>query len=314
MPLYDIGPVGFHQAQGVAALTYTPQYDRAAVVNRLLIDKASASDTWIVNVAGREVARFDIEALGNQQVLANAYSGYPKNNDLFAAFDLIMNEALIYPVPMGTAYAVTNVNGSTANITIIYQEVAAAEINTGMMNHPAGSRFVLPLYFYKAAAITTLGENNLDTQVGPLWFPNLAVPGALPPNWRFTVRGIFLEGGGRNTYSGAADHRSNTTYLAVFKNGMRLFTRDTAGGIPLVGQAAAAGSANTAIGTDLTPYPPFQEFDMNDWSYFTPPLQFQGGAEYQFALNIAGDVTGGADYSQIRQVFIVDVRAAGGFS
>ena len=313
MPLFDIGPVGFHQAQGVANLSFIPQYDRAAIVTRLLIDKVSAADTWIITCAGRELARLDIESTGNQQVLANAYSAYPKNNDIFAFWDTIGTSPLIYPVPQGTTFAITNVGGATANIEIIYQEVAPSEVTSGMMNHPNGRTFVLPLYLYRNANVTTAGESNLDSQIGPNWFPNLAVANMLPPTWSVICRGIFLEGGGVNTFSGAANHQSNTTYLAAFKNGQRLFTRDTAAGIPLVGSASAAGSANVVIGTDTTPYPPFQEVNLYDWNYFSPPLQFGPGAEYQFALNIAGDVTGGAGYGTIRQMLLVEVHQQAGF-
>jgi hypothetical protein len=311
MPLNDIGPRGYHQQQAVATLAFTPQFDRAAIVRRLLIDKVSASDIWRVTIQGREVAAFDIETTGNQQPLSGPYSGYSKTNDLFDIYNFVYPDQLIYPVPLGQTFTVTSDGGATANITIIYTEVASGEITQGMMNHPQGRRFVTLLTGYRAAAVTVLGENTLDTQIGPRWFPNIFVDGMLPPNWQFKVLAMFLEGGGRNTYSGSADHLANTTYFGVRKNGQILYTRDSLGGIPLMGQAAAAGSANTVVGTDETPNPPIQESDVFDWSNQDMPFVLGGGDGYLFRLNIAGDVTGGADFSKMRQVFLVDVTNPG---
>lgn len=193
MPYETIGPVGYHQAQGVATLAFTPQYDRAAIVNRILVDKVSAADVWIVATQGRELARLDIQALGNQQPLSGAYSAYPKNNDLFRLYNNTFSDNLIYPVPLGQTITITSVGGATANIQYQFVECAPEEIMISMMNHPQGSRIVTPLVGYRNANVTAVGENPLDTQVGPSWFPNLFVDGILPPNWRFNVLGVFLE-------------------------------------------------------------------------------------------------------------------------
>lgn len=307
MPLNDIGPRGWHQGQAVATLAFTPQYDRAAIVRRILIDKVSAGDVWVVNVQGQELARFDIQIVGNQQPLAGPYSVYPKTNDLFEVFQTEFGEPLIYPVPLGQTMTVSSVGGATGNVQISYVEVNPSEISPGLMNHPQGSRIVTVLTGYRAAPITALGENTLDTQIGPNFFPNLFVDGLLPPNWRIKVLGMFLEGAGVNTFSGAANHASVTNYFAMFRNGQRMFTRDALGGIPLVGQASAAGSANAVIGTDETPLPPFQEADDFDWRAFEQPIMFGGGDTYQMRLSVAGDVTGGANYAAVRQLLLVDV-------
>lgn len=308
MPLRDIGTRGYHYGVGVATLTLTPQSDRAAVIRRILIDKPSAGDIWRPVVAGRELPGFDIQTFGNQQPLAGPYSGYPKNNDLFDIYENTYNEPLIYPVPMGESFVISSDGGATANITIEYEEVAPAELSPGMMNHPNGNRFVGLLVGYRGATAAAVGEVAFDSQVGPKWFPNLFVDNDIPTNWRMRVTKMFLEGGGRNTYSGTADHQSTSIYLAVIKNGQRLFTRDALGGIPLIGQASATGSANTVVGTDQTPMPPIQESDFFDFSSYIGPLDFGGGDSYQLRLGLTGDVTGGADYSHMRQAFLVDTR------
>lgn len=311
MPLNDIGPRGFHQASAVATLNFTPQFDRAAVIRRVLIDKVSAGDTWRVKVQGREVAAFDIQTVGNQQPLSGPYSGYPRTNDIFEIAEKYLGIPLIYPVPLGQTATIASDAGATANISIIFTEYAPNEITLGMLNHPQGNRMLVPIVFYKNANVTTAGENTFDTQIAPSWFPNISVDGQIPPNWVFRVLAMFLDGGGVNTFSGAANHQSNTTYMAVFRNGQRLYTRDLTGGIPIIGQASAAGSANTVIGLDEGPYPPLQEVETLDWSLLDVPLVFGQGDEYQLRLNIAGDVTGGAGYGTIRQMFLADVRNPG---
>lgn len=311
MPLDDIGPVGYHQGTAVATLSYSPLNDRSGFISRLLIDKVSAADTWVLTCGGRELSRFDIQTIGNQQLFSGPYSAYPKNNDLFRLWNSLNMERLMYPVPMGQTFTVASVGGATANISISFVEVRNEEITTGQMNHPRGTRMVTILAGYRAANVTAVGENTLDTQIGPTWFPNIFVDGIIPNGWRFRILGMFLEGGGRNTYSGSADHLSTTTYLAIYKNGQRMFTRDNAGGIPLIGQAAAAGSANTVVSTDETPFPPFQEAEIDDWALFREPFVLGEGDQYQFRLNVAGDVTGGATYAAMRQLFLCDVQSPG---
>lgn len=311
MPLNDIGAKGYHYSTGVATLAFTPQYDRAAVVSKILVDKPSAGDVWRLSTQGRELAAFDIQTFGNQQPLAGPYSGYPKNNDLFDLYNAVLGEPLIYPVPLGQTLTIASDGGATANVEIEYREMVPGELSPGMMNHPKGNRIVTPLVGYRAATTGAVGEVAFDTQVGPKWFPNLFVDGQLPPNWIVRVLCMFLEGGGRNTYSSSSDAQSNTIYLAVRKNGQIMYTRDATGGIPLVGQASATGSANTVVGTDQTPYPPFQESDAYDWSPVPPQLILGQGDEYQFRLALTGAATGGADYSHMRQLFLCDVRNPG---
>lgn len=311
MPLYDVGPRIFKSAGAASTLSLTPLTDRAAVVKRILVDKPSAGDTWIVSCAGKELARFDIQTTGNQQPLSGPYSGYPKTNDIFELYKYTYNEELVYPIPVGQTLTVSSLGGATANISMSYTEMTPAEVGRGMMNHPQGTRFVTLLTGYRNANVTVVGENTLDTQVGPTWFPNLFVDGNIPSGWDIKVLAMFLEGGGRNTYNGSADHQSNTTYFAVIKNGLRMYTRDALGGITLIGQASAAGSANTVVGNDESPMPPFQEADMYDFLALDMPLDLGGGDLYQFRLNVAGDVTGGAAYAAMRQLFLVDVRVSG---
>lgn len=311
--LYDIGAQGYHQAQAAATLTYTPLVGRAGIITDLVVDKVSAADTWVLTCAGRELARFDIETTGNQQVLAGAYSAYPKNNNLFSLLREKVGVTINYPVPEGQSITIASVGGATANIQFEFIECNPSDISVGMINHPNGSRFIVPLYLYRAAAVTVLGENALDTQIGPSWFPNMAVANNVPSGWNVNILAWFLEGGGRNSYSGTADHVGTTTYLKVEKNGQILFTRDALGGIPLVGQVAANGSANTVVSSDATPFPAFQETSLSDWEQMIPTLQFGAGNNYTFLLNIAGSATGGLDFSLMRQLLIVDVRTGGGF-
>lgn len=307
MPLDDIGNRGYLEATGVATLTLTPLPDRGNILTRLLIDKVNAGDVWRIKCAGKELAAFDIQTTGNQQPLANAFSAYPKNNDLFEVVPSLLGIPLIYPVPHGQTLTVSSDGAATADISMEFQEVAPGEISPAMMNHPAGNRIVAPVIGYVNANVTAAGEAKFDTEVSPSWFPSIFTDGSIPAGWIVRVLAAFLEGGGVNTFSGAANHASATTYLGVRRNGQIMYTRSNAGGIPLYGSASAAGSANVVVGTDQTPYPPFQEFNDRDYDGATLPLVLQAGNNHQFRLGVAGDVTGGASYGSIRQMFLCDV-------
>lgn len=312
MPLNEVGPVVYDESLAVASRALSPLPDRALIVRDILIDNVSASDTWIVNTSGKELARFDIRTTGNQQPLSSAFTNYPKSNDIFEVYNSTQQDNLIYPVPQGMTITVSSVGGATADITYSYQEVNNNEITPGMMNHPRGTRMVTPLVGFKSAAITVNGENVFDTQIGPNWFPNLFVDNSIPSNWVVRVLMMFLEGAGVNTFSGSANHKSTTKSLNVYRNGQQLFSRTDQGGIPLIGAASANGSANVVIGTELTPFPAFQQSDAFDWELLPLPLNFNEGTNYRFRLNVTGDVTGGADYSGARMMFLCDILTPGG--
>lgn len=307
MPRLDVGPRIYHQGTGVATLSYTPMSDRSAVIKRILIDKPSASDTWRLFVGPSERAAFDIRTTGNQQPLSGPTSAYPKNNDFFTVARQLTGMEVVFPVPNGLTATIKSDGGATANISLSMQEMYNEELNTSIPNHPLGSRLIIPLVIYRAATVTAVNETDFDTQIGPAWVPSIAVPSILPSSWRYRVLAYFLEGGGRNTFSGSADHLSVSQYFVVKKNGTRLYTRDVAGGIPIIGQAAAAGSANTVVGSDLTPKPAFQEANLFDTQAEDVPFVLGAGDNYEFMLDVSGDVTGGADYSLMRQMFICDI-------
>jgi hypothetical protein len=311
MPLKDIGSHAYHYAAAVNTLSLTPLNDRALVVTRIFVEEVSADDIWRVKTQGYEAGAFDIQTDGNQQPLAAPQTVFPSNNNIFNVYELITGEVLTYPVPLGQTLTIASDGGATADVFIEYVEVAPQELSPGMMNHPKGNRIVCPLVGYIAAALTAAGEAKFDTQVGPTWVPNIFVDGDLPTNWSIKIIAMFLAGGSVNTFSGAADHVSTTQYLAVTKNGQLMYTRDASGGIPLVGETAAAGSGNTVVDTDLTPYPAFQEVDMFNFEKLDEPLVLGGGDSYKFRLDVTGSFTGSPSYEMVRQMFLCDIRSPG---
>lgn len=306
--LTDIGPRAFHKATAVATLSFQPQLDRAAIIRKILLTGISASDTWVITIAGQEVGRFYEQTDGNQQLLGGTTAAYPKNQDIFDFLRVQYGVDLIYPVPLGMTFTIASVGGATANIALAYTEHAPAEIQAGLVNHPNGHHFIAPIYGSRAAAVGAAGEVTFDTQVGLSFMPNIFVDNNIPEGWQIDIMGLFLEAAGVNTYSGAADYQSVTDHLALSRNGQQLFTRDALDGIPLVGAAAAAGSANTVINAVLSMYPPFQLSNEYDWSYFDGPLTIKPGDLFKFRLGITGDVTGNADYSTAVMAVIADIK------
>lgn len=311
--LMQIGPRGYQKGIGVAVLNFTPLIDRAAYVRRVIIDNPSASDVWVLSVQGRELARFPINTTGNQQLLGGTAANYPKNSDLFAFFREAFDMDLVYPVPLGYTLNIASVGGATANIIVAFEERTAGDTPSSMVNHPEGTHFIFPLCFVPGAGYTgnLPGQYDFASQIAPSWIPAMFGQTELPAGYRVTVLASFLEGMGRNTFSGGADHRSATDHLGLYKNGQRMFTRGNLDGIPLIGPTSATGSANTATGAVTTPFPAFQLVEYINWQPFTPPLVINGGDQYRFVLGLAGDITGGADYSPAVQVLLVDLVLTG---
>lgn len=308
MPDMGAGPRIHKNGTAVATLSLTPQQPYSAVVHRVLIDKVSATDTWTFTAGGQELFTVRIDTAGHQQLLSAATGAFPSDNDLFAFCENVLEDLLAIVVVTGQTLTVASAGGATADISIVYEEFPQGAVNGVGVNSAGGNSYYAAVYGYIAGATTVVGENLLSGQYGLSFIPQFMKGGVFPQGWEVDIVGMFLEGAGVNTFSGAADHRSVTDHLAIVKNGQRLFTRDATGGIPLVGTAAAAGSANAVYGADYTPYPAFQDADPMNWKRLDPPLTLRPGDNVNFYLGTTGDQTGGADYSHALQVFLCKIR------
>lgn len=315
MQLFDVGPRAFHKAIGVATLALTPFVDRANIIRRVLIDAPSANDVWVVSCGGRELARFPIYTIGNQQMLGGSAASYPKAADLFQFIRLADMSDLIFPCPQGLTFSVASVGGATADITYEYTEHSPGDVGPSLVNHPLGSHFLLPVFLVPPNNVTHasgVNEDNFTTQIAASWIPNFFGQNDFPAGYVAQFLAFFFEGAGVNTFSGAANHTSTTDHVALIRNGLRMFTRDAADGIPLVGPAAAAGSANTIYGAVNTAYPAFQLVADEPWQLLQTPFRLNGGDQYQFLLGTSGDSTGGADYHLALQALLLDLVVSGG--
>lgn len=307
MTLQQIGPRGYVKGTTVATLSFTPLADRAAVVRRIVLTNISANDVWIVSVNGQEVGRFQENTLGNQQLLGGTTANYPKEKDIYAFLRAVYGTDLIYPIPQGATFTIASAGGATANISLTFTEHVPSEIQPGMVNHPNGNHKIAPLYAVPGNALAAAGESAFASQIGLSYLPNLFVDNNLPQGWLIRVLGLFLEAGGVNTFSGAANHQSVTDHVALIVNGQRMFTRVATDGIPNVGAASAAGSVNTVFGATLAPHPAFQTADEYDWITWDQPPIINPGDLYQWRFGVTGDLTGGADYSKMLAVAILDI-------
>lgn len=307
MQLLEYGPRLTHQGQAVATLTATPPQDRAWIITDLLVTNPSADDTWVLTVAGRELMRFRVLTVGNQHVLGKVGGYAPPTRSFFGYCRDVLGVDASIPVPQGAVATLASVGGATADVVYIVKEVQPTDTPQGMLNHPLGRHFVLPVFGYVAAAYTAAGAKGIDTSIRPAWVPDIwGVVTPAPVGFQTRVLALFLEGGGVNTFSGAANHQSATASLNGNRNGQTLFSRDGTG-LALLGTASAAGSANTVYQADANVFPPFDEQSMMSLSALDTPLPLNGGDNQSFAINVAGDVTGNADYSRFLQVAILDV-------
>lgn len=306
-----VGPLVTHKALATASYTFTPQEPYAAKVTRITMTGVSAADTWILSVNGKELARFYEQTLGDQQLLSATDANYPKTYNIFSYMDARLGIDFSYPVPQGASLTLTSVGGATADVLTEYCEYYAQELTTGMLNHPNGNHFIVPYFAYIAASKSAIGEYDFDTEVKPLWMPSVFIEGGLVAGWRMKILALFAQGVGVNTFSGSADHQSVTDHLYLIKSGQRMFTRDAADGLPIVGKASAAGSANTVYDSRLGALHAFQKDPPWDVDIFDPPLEYKTGDVYEWGLGVTGSLTGGADYSKAIVVAIMDVMQTG---
>lgn len=308
MPDMGAGSRLYQKSIGVDSATFSPLSDRAGVIRRILLDKVSVSDAWTISVNGQEVGTYIENTTGDNQLLSAPSGAFPKNNDLFAFCQNVLNDPLTYPVEQGQTLSISSAGGATADVLIGYEEFVPSAISSTLENASGSKRWYAPLYFSLAASVTTPGEKAIDTQGGLSFVPPVFLPGTFAQGWTVTIVALFLQGLGVNTFSGSADHLSATDHLALVKNGQRLFTRDALDGIPLVGSAAAGSSANTVYGADFTPFPAFQTADVGNWVPLDPPLVITQGSSLAWYLGILGDLTGGADYSGALHVALCHIR------
>lgn len=317
---YDVGPRVYLKGDAVATLSLSPLQNRALKVMRVWVTNPSANDTWTLLVGGRPVQLYVINTTGSQQLLGAITENVPKARNIFDWYKEQFGKEMFIPVPNGQTFTVASAGGATADVVFEYIETDIADMeNVNLTNHYLGNHFITPFYLSRAATMTAVGENDFDTCTRPNYMPGMLItpaatgmPAVMPLGWTYRILALMTEGGGVNTFSGSADHRSVTEYLYAIRDGTRLWTRTTAG-ISMHGKASAAASANAVFNELVGPYPPFQSIAERIEPDLPHAIQVNPGETWQAGLDVTGDVTGGADYSKFLQVLLVDVtyRAQG---
>jgi hypothetical protein len=339
--LLQIGPRGYQHAVAAASLSFTPYYDRAARVTSVKITKPSAQDQWVLTVSGKEITRFEVDTVGNQQLTGNptpnvAATGsktQPQNRDLFSWSEEAINEQICYPVPNGQPFSLASAAGATADILIEFEECTKDDIKVHEINHFQGSKFRLPVWGYLSTSIADNNEHLLDTQISPSWVPSIFNGVRIQAGYTVDIHALFIEGGGQNAFAAATDHLSTTDHIGWVVNGQQLFTRlpytvpalaatsgqgssgatqATRDGIPCVGEAAAAGSVNNVYGDNLYRFPAFQAFRHDAEPVIDPGIRLKQGATSSFSWALNGDPGAGASYAHNMVVALVDVTVEGG--
>ncbi len=309
----EIGPRVYQDALAAAVLNYTAPNDRGAFIRRIVVQNPSANDNWQVIVGGRELLRFRILTTGNQRLLFIPTAGATGTSQAYRPnfFDWCRNVLGLdpkIPVPLGMTLTVQSVGGATADIIVEGVEVDRGDADAIGINHYKGNVFVAPIYWNLAAgqAGNPIGNVQYDTQVSPPWIPALFNNANIPAGWLVELLALFDEGGGVNTFSGAANHQSTTVREQVFKNQTQLLTR-TSHGPTNQGSASAAGSANTVVGQRSAVFPPFEQSSDNPDSVLDIPLRIGAGESMQLLREYAGDGTGTASYANFLKVAIARI-------
>lgn len=304
--LFNVGAPIYQFAKAAATINVVPLADRAAVVKRIGITSPSAADTWTVTCAGRELMRMRVVGSGNQNVLRLDDQATNPHSDFFTFCRKYLGIDASIPIPQGQTLTIASVGGATANLMVEFDEHSPADISPSMLNHPDGKEFLLPLYTALAASVAAAGVINDDTQFGPAWLPNFLIGVAGNAAWSIKLLALFAEGMGVNTFSGAANHQSNTNTKRFTKTGVTLFSRTTTG-IPNVGAASAAGSANTVFGSVMSPFVPWERSIPHQDQILDDPITIQNGDLFQAQTEIVGDVTGGASYANALTLYVARI-------
>lgn len=297
MQLLTLGPRGYTVSLATASKTFSPLFDRAAHVTDVRITAPSANDQWTFNVGGKELFRASIYTTGFQNTFGNSISLGVDNRSWLPYISDFLGRKITIPVPQGQTLTVASVGGATANVAIEYEEVSPPDIQPSMPNHYQGNESYHPVMQFLSASETAAGTYPFDTQISSPWVPKMLTGVQIPVNWRIDLLGAFGQPVSINTFSGAANHVSNTVELQGKYNGQSLFTRDNTG-IPFVPNAAAAGSANNNTLPLTTRLNPFQLMPIGNNQGFDPPFSLNGGDNFELDIVLAGDFTGGAQYNQ----------------
>lgn len=300
------GPFLYQFVKAAATLSFSPISDRGALVRDISITSVSATDTWVVTSKGKEIMRFRIRSTGNQNVVRGDDQATMPHLKFFDYCRWILGLDPSIPVPLGQTLTIASVGGATANISVEFEEHDTSDLNPGLINHPDGREWLVPVYTWLAASVTAVGPTNDDTQVGPSWLPNFLIGTLLTSAWRVQLLGAFMEGAGVNTFSGAANHQSTTNTKRLTLNSRSLASRTTTG-IPNVGAASAAGSVNTVLGQVMADFQPFERSGPGYMSVFNAPIVLNNGDTFNVGEEFVGDFTGGADYSGASTVWIARV-------
>jgi hypothetical protein len=309
----DVGGQVYQFGIAAATQTFTPLFDRAALLTRLNITNPSAKDNWTLNIGGRDIAVFRISTVGNNQLLSVAPPGSAPGLDYFEYCRNFLKQQATFPVPLGLSAKVSSVGGATADIDMELLEVDPSDANVMAINHFQGKHFLIPVTWYLNASQSSaaLGVVTVDTQVAPSWFPALFAGAQVPAGWQITILALFVEGLGENTFSGAANHQSTTQTVRFSKNGTLLFSRSTSG-IPNRGKPSAAGSANTVFGQQSALFDPFVLSSFDDSNILRAPIVLRGGDNLVVQQELQGDATGGFSFLDATIVAICDVVVPSG--
>ncbi len=302
----DVGGEVYQFAVGVATISFTPLFDRAALLRRVNLSNASARDTWDLTIGGRVVASFRDAAGGNNRVLRVDPNNPAPTPGYFAWVRDILGVDPSFPVPQGLTATLASRGGATADIDFEVLEVDPADVPATMLNHFAGRHFLIPIAWALVAGAAGAGPTQVDTQFAPSWLPALFSATPLPVNWEIKLLALFLEGMGVNTFSGAVNVQSTTQDVRIIKNGTLLFSRTTSG-IPNRGRASAVGSANTVFGAQSGIFPPFEFAPFSQENLLSVPIRLHGGDNVQILQEFQGAFTGAPVYQDALITAIADV-------
>jgi len=212
-----------------------------------------------------------------------------------------------YPVPEGSKFVVkpSATSKKLGDVSIVYEIYDPADISADMPNGAEADEYVYINYGDTGAAITSAGDNLIDTSNIPTQFPQFPIGVDVPAKTEIDLLGIV---GTEVMDWDASDDYTYTKYLKLLRGRKALFDEDRNGLLfyqpepsnPVVG--IIAGEGYSVIGG-------FSDYDMRLPFIMPVPMTFGSGEELNVYITTDAGTNEGSIDAEYQEIgFIQKVR------
>jgi len=297
----DIYPYRERWAAGAKELSITPPAGRAMIVEDVEVVAPSAG--WAVLKSGLvSVGVFEIGPAARNH-LQPAWDGGGHYSLLKAAREHGLFAG--YPVVEGDAFVVSC--DTTADyIRVVYREVEAGDVTGDEPDAKAAKERFTVFYGTNEASIEDSEYHALTKSLMPSEFKGWPFELDVPPGYAITVHGLAFLEVEENSYTGSANTYIRTSRVRMKVNRETIWHPDEDGFLVL-GDGAAAGSANVAYGEGKNTLPYVGEKYTTRYFWLTTPRELKAGDELVTEVACTLDANAVLAAERLRMAYITKV-------